>query len=613
MKPKLIHMLWLLIALPTGIALGSPAGELDPAFGNHGRILLSDPPFEDIAGVGIFVEPGSGRLLVVAGGWGSGGTRLLRFNNDGSLDSGFGDQGSVQLGGTDLNIYSVEWLADGSQLLGGLADYNSSALLARMRADGTPDLSFGSEGRAVLELGGDYESVSEILVQADGRIVVLGYTNRTGIGERVLARFTRDGILDSSFGISAAPGVSVIDVQGIDAQLEAIVQQGDGKFLICGSAASGPANSGPDNIVAIRILPDGSPDPGFGNNGMLLIYGLQDSITVNACQVLADGHALFVGSSGRDEQQRRATAWRVTPDGRLDSGFGADGAMVMDTSTLSGATAMLIMADGSVAIAGSQWKPSNSWQQDNNPQLSWADMMIARFDPTSGEIDQGFGNRGVTAVDFGTRFLASNAYAARLEQQPDGKLLVVGAQVDMYDWYPMSSIAIARVDPYGSGSNGWASLIDSQLGAPAKGGEVELHLRRTGGVTGQLTVDYRTVANTAIAGQDYVDTSGTVTWLDGDANDKIVSITVLNSGQPVRGKYFHVELSNSSGGLGMNQATITIPRVGSTGGGGGGGNPPDGAGATSGGGGAIGIELWLLMVPGVFRAARRSCQSGNRR
>jgi len=620
MNLNFVHAL-LIATLPAGLAMGSPAGELDPAFGDHGRVLLRDAPFEEFAGVDVFVDPSSGKLTVVADGYKS--DILLRLNSDGSLDPDFGAQGSALLdfGGDDLNITDVEWLSDGKLLIAGALNVygtpdnilHGSALLARMHADGTPDLSFGNGGRVTLGLGGVFESITEILLQPGGRIVVFGHTNRTGSVERVLAGFTPDGLLDSSFGNSATPGISVINMLGVNAQLADMVQQSDGKILLCGNAALGPAAPDRNNIVAIRVNAGGAPDLTFGINGMLLIGGWQDVVAVTACRELADGHVIFVGSAGSSERQR-AAAWRMTPDGRLDSGFGSGGMMVLDTDTPSTATAMLIMPDSSVAIAGSQWLPDTQWKSDNNAWTWWSDMLVARFDPTNGEVDQGFGNHGVTAVDFGAHEFASNAYSASLAQQPDGRLLIVGAQVDEYDWYPWYSTAIARVDPYGSGSNGVVSMIDSIVSAPAAGGALELRFRRSGGSTGQLTIDYTTVADTAVAGTDFIAISGTITWPDGDRDEKIISITLLNPGLPANYKSFQVVLSNSSGGLGMNQATITIPRVGSTGGGGGGGgNPPDDAGASSGGGGAISIELWLLMVLGVFRAARRSCQSGNRR
>jgi uncharacterized delta-60 repeat protein len=598
MRSTLIHLL-LLASLPAGPLLGSPAGELDPAFGDHGRVLLRDPPFEELAGVDVIVDPGSGKFLVVGDGYHD--DKLLRFNSDGSLDPGFGVQGTAPLdfGDDDLNIYDVERLANGKLLVAGALNVygtpdnviHGSALLARMHADGTPDASFGSGGRAVLQLGGVFESISEILLQPDGRIVVFGSTNRTGGDERILARFTQDGALDSSFGNGATPGISVIDVLGVEAQLATIVQQNDGKFLVCGNASLSLAVPDAINIVAIRIQPGGAPDSTFGSNGLLLIGGWQERVAISDCLELADGHVIFLGASGSGERQR-AAAWRMAPDGRLDTSFGIGGMRVLDTDTPSAATAMLIMADGSLAIAGSQWKPSDKWQGDNNAWLWWSDMLVARIDATSGAVDRAFGNRGMTVVDFGAHGFASNAMSAGIRQQADGKLLIVGSQVDLYDWYPWYSIAIARVDPYGAGSNGWAGLVDTYAYASPTDNEVQIHLRRTGGSSGQLTVDYRTVDDTATAGKEYVATSGTVSWDNGDLSDKAVSIRVHGANLVTNYAFFKLELFNSSGGLAQDQATVSINRhVPPTS-----SQPAAGGGGAGNGGGAIGIELWFLLL-----------------
>jgi uncharacterized delta-60 repeat protein len=616
MKSTSVSVLLILTGLKVGLALASPAGELDPAFGDHGRILLRDPPFEELAGQDVFVDAGSGKITVVANGYGR--DNLLRFNSDGSLDPDFGVQGlaELDLGGDDLQILDVEWLADGRLLIAGAANVHGTpdnvvhgaGLLRRMHADGTPDLSFGNDGRVMLELGGDYEAISDILLQPDGKIVAFGNSDGAGGGEKVVARYTPNGLLDSSFGDSATPGIGVINVPGIGAHLAAVVQQSDGKFLICGIAAPGPAALDRYSLLAIRVQPDGAPDPTFGNDGVQLIGDWQQSVTVSACLELADGHVIFVGSVDEDERQR-AAAWRMTPDGRLDTAFGTGGTVVLDTDTPSMATAMLIMADGSVAIAGTQWKPSTTWQPDNNAWLWWSDMLVARFDPTSGDIDPGFGHHGVTAVDFGAGRFVSGAYAASLKQQADGRLLVLGAQVDWYDWYPWNSVAIARIDPYGAGSNGVAGLVDTFVSAPAAGGEVALRLRRTGGSTGQLTVDYQTVADAATEGQDYVAASGTVTWPDGDMDEKTISITVLDPGQAADSKGFQLALSNSSGGLAVDIARIRIPS--STASGSSGSKPPVSSSPRS-GGGALGMEAALLMALWVLGIARRAWRPGNR-
>lgn len=617
MQPNLMYALLLLVSLTANPALGTPGGELDPGFGDHGRVLLQEARFEDFAGVDVLVDPANGKLTIVTGGYRS--DTLLRFNSDGSLDQGFGDRGAALLdfGDDDLYLTDVERLSGGKMLIAGAMIVHDtpdtinhgSALLARMHADGTPDLSFGNEGQAHFSLGGELETFGKILQQPDGRIVVFGNTYSTSNGElilaRFIARFTQDGLPDPSFGNSATPGVSVVDVAGTDASLNDIVRQTDGKFLICGDAALTPGSPDRITVVAIRILPDGAPDLAFGNNGMRLFDGWQDSVAINTCVELADGHLVFAGSFGSDDR-RRVAAWRITPDGRLDPGFGSNGMAVIDTNTQSSATTMTVMGDGALALAGSQWKPSRSWWQPDLPPFGWSDMLVARIDPITGSGDQNFGNHGITVVDFGTGEFSSNASSARVTQQPDGKLVVVGAQVDWYEWWPAFSIAMARIDPYGSGSNGWVSMAKAHIDAAAAAGTAELGLRRTGGSTGELSVDFETVDNTATAGEDYSAVRGTVTWPDGDFSDKVIVISVSTAHLATDYEYFNVALTNSSGGLGMDRATIGVSRTASSS-----APPPEKTPDRPGdksvkGGGTVCAELWLLFLL-LFssRAARR--------
>lgn len=592
-------------------ALGSPAGELDPSFGDHGRILLHESEFEEFRGVDVFVDPASGSLLAVGSGWY--GNTLLRFSSDGSVDNTFGNQGVVPLdiGDNSLEILDVEQLGDGKLLIAGAMNVygdpdnviHGSGLLARMHRDGSLDESFGSNGRAIFQLGGVYEALSEIMVQADGGIVVLGSTDRTGGIERILARYTENGLPDAGFGNGATPGIGVIDVAGIDANLAAIMQQRDGKFMACGNVADITGSSGSSEVLAIRIRPDGVPDSGFGNNGTISI-AWQESVQIADCLELADGHLIFAGSSGSGEWQRAATM-RLASDGRLDASFGNNGIVLLDTDLPSAATKVLVTSDGALAIAGSKWSPRDDW-------FSWSDMLVARIDPTSGAIDREFGDRGFTTVDFGSRGYPGVASAARVRQQPDGKLVIIGSQIDLYDnWYPAYSIAITRIDPYGSGSNGWAGLAATYANVPLASDSVTLNLRRTGGSTGQLSVDYRTVDGTATAGVDYVAGSGTVVWSDGELSEKSVSIAVLHAESVTDYRDLIIELFNSSGGLAVDQASISITPSESPS-----GSPPPATpppvSSTNGGGGAMGFELCFLIVLAVLGVMKQLASAWRR-
>jgi uncharacterized delta-60 repeat protein len=375
---------------------------MDPAFGDHGRILLRDAELGELRGVDVFTEPGSGKLLVVGADSYTKPNSLLRFNSDGSPDLSYGDQGIVrlELGDDSLQIADAELLSDGKWLVAGVMNsygdedriIRGSALLARYLADGMLDASFGNAGRVTLDFGGVYESFGEILLRADGRIVVFGVTDEVGSYDTprirpLLAGYTADGERDSGFGNPATPGVSVLNVDAFDEHLYTVVQSADGKLLACGNATRSNGSSKESGAMVARYHSNGMPDNTFGENGAAFFGAYLEAIRTDNCLALADGHLALAGHQGKGEALR-GIVLRLAPDGQLDAGFGDDGAVILPTARNSAVSKMLVLSDGALAIAGSHWVPTdNGW-------FKWSDLLIARLDPATGELDQGFGNDG---------------------------------------------------------------------------------------------------------------------------------------------------------------------------------------------------------------------------
>jgi hypothetical protein len=70
---------------------------------------------------------------------------------------------------------------------------------------------------------------------------------------------------------------------------------------------------------------------------------------------------------------------------------------------------------------------------------------------------------------------------------------------------------------------------------------------RTGGSLGAVSVHYATSDGTALAGADYVATSGTLNWADGDTADKTFPVTVNGTGIYAANKTVNLTLSASTG------------------------------------------------------------------
>src|SRR6185295_6317022 len=78
----------------------------------------------------------------------------------------------------------------------------ASFLLVRFHPDGTIDDTFGQQGIVKTVVGPYGGSAADLVVQADGKLVVAGASGRPDSGrpQFALARYDSDGALDVTFG-----------------------------------------------------------------------------------------------------------------------------------------------------------------------------------------------------------------------------------------------------------------------------------------------------------------------------------------------------------------------------------------------------------------------------
>ena len=91
-------------------------------------------------------------------------------------------------------------------------------------------------------------------------------------------------------------------------------------------------------------------------------------------------------------------------------------------------------------------------------------------------------------------------------------------------------------------------------------GNVTVHVTRTGGADGAVSVNYAATAGTATAGTDFTPTSGTLNWANGDSADKTFQVAVLNDTVVESTETVNLALSNATGGasLGTSSGVINI-------------------------------------------------------
>jgi uncharacterized delta-60 repeat protein len=327
-------------------------GSLDTTFGpNHNGKVTTDIAGEDDEPRGGVVQQTDGKLLAV--GYAGVGTQnriaLVRYNLDGSLDNGFGQGGKVttSLGGP--NDFGLDVLLQPNGkigVLGGTA--GQVCALLRYNVNGSLDTTFGTEGKAFDEAG-----LTDIALQADGKIVAAG---EDYVGTNLvfmLKRFNANGSVDTSFGNGGKVLTDFMGGYGSFDQVNSLVVQPDGKLLAAGYAELEPAT----DLALARYNPDGSLDTSFGSGGKVTTdFGGGDNyahaLVLQPALGTDDVKIVAAGSAGVDGQDEFALA-RYNADGTIDSGFGNSGTI---TTAFAGgpdfATRVLLQPDGKLVATG---------------------------------------------------------------------------------------------------------------------------------------------------------------------------------------------------------------------------------------------------------------------
>lgn len=161
---------WFLVA-PVLLGLVEAAsGDLDSTFGVNGKVITNSNSYYGGSIKAIALQQDG---KIVAGGHLAFDNILLRYNVDGTQDTGFGDGGKVvtNMGDADM-VYSVAIQTDGKIVAAGTNGY--SFTLARFNPNGSLDISFGNGGKVMSDFGFGGNIVHALLIQPDGKILAAG-------------------------------------------------------------------------------------------------------------------------------------------------------------------------------------------------------------------------------------------------------------------------------------------------------------------------------------------------------------------------------------------------------------------------------------------------------
>ena len=183
---------------------------------------------------------------------------LVRFNTDGTLDTGFGTGGRVSTAISSAADQINEMVIDPD---GKIVVAGDGFTLARYNANGSLDTGFGTSGTVTTSIGSGAQ-VNALAIDSGGKIVAAGVANN----DFALARYNANGSLDTGFGTSGTvtTDVSTADDNEAD-EAFAVAIQSDGKILAAGNARDFSDFAGP--LALARYNADGTLDTGFGTAG----------------------------------------------------------------------------------------------------------------------------------------------------------------------------------------------------------------------------------------------------------------------------------------------------------------------------------------------------------
>ena len=386
------------------------AGDLDSRFGNGGVAVTDFSQTDDYADA-VTVQP-DGRIIVSgqSGIYPDVHTALARYTRNGRLDSTFGTGGKVAVtldpGGDYLDALVLQ--SDG-KIVGAGSTHGTAFLLARFNADGGLDQAFGNNGSVVTTFGDPTAAGRAVILQADGKIVVVG-TSGAGpyseLNDFAVARYNSDGSLDQTFGSGGKAKTHFPGVDNTGSSATSIASQFDGKLVVGGFYKN---ERTPHEFALARYNSNGSLDSTFGSSGKITTrIGAGDAYSFGI--VLQSNGRIVLAGYSETTQDHDFTLVGYTSNGTLDLSFGNGGRIATD---FAGATddiayAMTMQSDGKLVVAG---------RTGDYPEF---DFGLIRYS-SDGQLDQSFGTGGKVATNFSS---SDQAYAVLL--QLNGRMVLAG-------------------------------------------------------------------------------------------------------------------------------------------------------------------------------------------
>lgn len=392
--------------------------QIDNSFGEDGFFKF---PFQHVYVncVGAMIQKDD---KIIIAGYNTSDRDLLffRITENGRIDSTYGESGLVTIGSNaDFHIddmHAVAQCQDGS-IISGLSCYGNSnyypsdPTLLKMNNVGQIDSTFGVNGFAKQFLSEfNYSAtVNDILIQSDNKILYCGYYNdyrNYDYNHFFIGRCLPNGSPDPSFGDN---GIVTEYFDGSNCEAQVIFQQHDSKILLGGKLNN--------DFAVVRYNHFGKLDTTFANGGKFST-NVANAMKLNAIAELKDntiilaGDGLYLGNQDCSPYYRNVLVG-LTQDGVLSADFSTSGYIqYLAGSCVSEANNLLIQSDNKILVSGSGGEATGNGLYK---------LTLSRLDE-HGTLDESIGDDGYE--NFHSGLEKNNCVSLGL--QSNGKIIMVG-------------------------------------------------------------------------------------------------------------------------------------------------------------------------------------------
>lgn len=433
-------------------------GTPDVSFSNAGMLYV------DVPGISVVSDVATSGNKILVGASSSNGLdkdfAVVQYLENGTPDPNFGNGGlsSVNVNvGDNLEAMAVQ--SDGKIIIAGEAgEYiysGSNFTLVRLLPNGQVDSTFNQTGITSVTWGSSNHLLRNVVVDGSGRIIVAGFLQDL-VQPLLFARFTADGNLDTQYGDY---GKKLMNIGMVGTNLYAGTLTKNGSFVVAGLSYPFTIPNATTDYLLVRLNSNGQPDAEFGNGGLVTSYFPGKSSSISSPNLFSDGSVLFkyfaygtTAATGLvrlhpdgtedpnfgEEGLLKTSAnffvvlpddhivtfepgldpstnvynivmSRYTKDGKPDPSLGGNGRKALSLPTYVTFNGFVLQTDGNFLLTGTSYGPN--YQQQG---------YMAKID-ADGNIDKQFGADGKVLFD-----LDLHEYPLQPVVQPDGKILVQG-------------------------------------------------------------------------------------------------------------------------------------------------------------------------------------------